>query len=145
MAYYGVGVNDYDGALSRNGRPCKFYSVWSAMLRRCYAERRVRWGQCELTRYDGCSVDPVWHSLRNFKQWFDVHYVDGWQLDKDALTIGNRVYGPDHCVFLPRRINSLIIGEVCQNPQKAARVAALIKDYPSLSDRVCAALMARYA
>jgi hypothetical protein len=34
-------------------------------------------------------------------------YMDGYQLDKDILSNGNKHYSPDTCVFIPHDINSL--------------------------------------
>lgn len=59
----------------------------------------------------GCedvTVDSRWHSFHDFQLWFDKNAVPGYDLDKDFLVEGNRVYGPDTCVFIPRWLNSAI-------------------------------------
>lgn len=67
--------------------------------------------------YKDCTV--AFTSGPDFCKWaikqigFDV---DGFELDKDILVKGNRVYGPDTCVFLPVELNSLFSG--CYKAQK---------------------------
>lgn len=102
----GVGHNDYPGRThdNVNGKQVveKFYMVWLSMLMRCY-NKGV---QERKPYYVGCTVCEDWKSLSKFKEWFDLHYVDGWALDKDLLNKDNKVYGPENCVFLPQDINS---------------------------------------
>ncbi len=81
--------------------------TWQRMLYRCYGRVRNR------ETYDNCSVHEVWHSFENFLSWFEDqvsygYYEKGYQLDKDLLVLGNRVYSPETCVFLPFRLNSLL-------------------------------------
>jgi hypothetical protein len=48
----------------------------------------------------------------NFKQWFDDKsngYVEGYDIDKDILVKGNKVYSPNTCCFLPPEINKCFI------------------------------------
>ena len=57
--------------------------------------------------YIGCTVDPKWHYLSNFKQWYDEQGdVTGKQLDKDIISPGNKVYGPDTCFFVSPQLNT---------------------------------------
>lgn len=99
---YGVGVNDLLYA-----EHDRVYNYWNSMLRRCYSE-------CFLSlnpAYRGCTVCPEWHTLSNFKKWFENPinaYQDGYALDKDILIKGNKVYSPDTCCFVPPYINTLL-------------------------------------
>jgi hypothetical protein len=81
--------------------------MWLNMLKRCYCEKAVA---ASLT-YSGCEVDERWHDFQNFGDWAvrQTGIDDGWHLDKDLLTKGNKIYSPDTCIFIPHKINSLII------------------------------------
>lgn len=96
---YGVGIND----INRNLKGNKLYVVWKSMFARSYSTKFL----ASNPQYRGCSVDPRWHRLSDFKQWFDKNYKPGYQLDKDILNPGNKIYGPDTCVFVPEYVNRL--------------------------------------
>ena len=83
----------------------KAHRTWQSMLSRCYSESYRR----KFTSYIGCTVCNEWLTFSNFKKWFEEHYVDGWELDKDILVKGNKVYGPDTCCFVPQELNSVIL------------------------------------
>ena len=53
----------------------------------------------------GATVVKEWLSLSNFKVWMEGQIWEGNQLDKDLLIDGNKEYGPDSCVFIPRYVN----------------------------------------
>lgn len=102
---YGVGINDVprSGGCGQWKNPVKrYYTVWRDFLKRCYDPKR----QAKRPTYIGCTVDPRWHYLSNFKQWYDEQGdVTGKQLDKDIISPGNKVYGPDTCFFVSRQLN----------------------------------------
>lgn len=100
---YGVGLNDYDSKINVNGKILKFYKVWQSMLSRCYDFKC----HSRYPAYIGCSVCKEWHSLTAFKKWFDENYIEGYELDKDILVEGNRIYSPETCCFVPKEINRL--------------------------------------
>lgn len=103
---YGVGVYDYNGQISHKDNELVniCYSIWKTMLCRCYSPEFQR----REPSYKGCSVCNEWKYFSNFKRWFDKHYIDGYQLDKDIFVKGNKVYSPITCCFVPHRINSLL-------------------------------------
>lgn len=98
VGFYGVGP--HIGKVRGTNVTNKEYSHWSGMLTRCYYQ-----GYHErFPTYIRCSVDPQWHNFQEFAEWCQ------WQigfdnresvLDKDLLFSGNKVYGPETCVFLP--------------------------------------------
>ena len=84
-------------------RATKPYVHWLAMMHRCYLPA----AQARKPSYVGCVVAPEWHNFQNFAQWFETTYPGGdYQLDKDTLVAGNRVYGPTTCVWLTPSDNS---------------------------------------
>lgn len=98
---YGVG---YIGVGSYGWRD-RSYKFWAGMLQRCYSPLyRKKW-----PTYTGCAVHEDWHDLQNFSEWFNENYRDGYQLDKDLLFSGNKVYSKDTCVFVPSNFNNFII------------------------------------
>ena len=107
---FGVGINDADYPVNPvvNGKRkiCPFYNVWSNMIRRCYMDDKNR--RPQETSYIGCSVVDEWHKFSNFKRWMEKQDWKNNQLDKDLKVPGNKVYGPDTCVFIPKSINTLI-------------------------------------
>lgn len=102
----GVGYNS-GGVYKTNehGRPTKVYSLWQGMIERCYNPKRLT----RRPNYDGCTVDERWLDFQVFAVWYDNHpHKDvGYQLDKDILVKGNKVYSPDTVCLVPREINML--------------------------------------
>ena len=98
---YGVGINDYP--LPK--RLCPTYTTWLYMLRRCYSPLF----QKHNPTYIGCTVDSQWHSLSKFNEWaLNNGYEKQLQLDKDILSPGNKIYGPNTCIFVTQELNNLL-------------------------------------
>lgn len=71
----------------------------------------------KLPAYLDCTIEFV--DLDHFKRWATTQVgftEDGFELDKDILVKGSRVYSPDTCVFVPVEINSLFSG--CYKAQR---------------------------
>ena len=103
---HGVGINDADYATGTEveGKAvrCPHYVVWKAMLRRCYDHKF----QEHYPTYKGCSVCPEWIYFMNFRDWMMKQDWQGKALDKDLLTVGNKVYSPATCVFVDAMTNN---------------------------------------
>lgn len=84
------------------------YRLWIGMIRRCYDKKSL-----ELyPSYKGVEVCEDWHNYQNFAKWAYQQwnaFKDGFNLDKDLLVVGSKIYSPDTCSFVPREINSISI------------------------------------
>jgi len=100
---FGIGVNDYDGHVRINGKIIKSYIQWQNMLSRCYDPKIHKIEPS----YIKCEVCEEWKLFSNFKKWFDENYVEGYQLDKDILFKGNKIYSQNTCCFVPQEVNKL--------------------------------------
>jgi len=77
---------------------------WSSMMLRCYCESYQKYQ----TTYKGCEVSTDWLSLQGFCESLTESFVEKFDLDKDLLCIGNKLYSKEYCTFLPREINSTL-------------------------------------
>lgn len=131
----GVGVNDADYLM----RPmvdgkwvvCPFYRTWYDMLKRCYSP--VYQSRCPT--YIGCSVVKEWHSFMAFREWMMSQDWQGKQLDKDMLIKGNKVYGPDICVFIDSKTNTLLIDSAAARGDLPIGVSMNCKGYQAQCSR----------
>ena len=105
---YGIGVvgNKYPSRV--NGVLTKEYTLWVGMLQRCYSDTY----QKKHPTYIGCEVSDNFLHYEYFYDWCQKQVgfgKCGFQLDKDLLTKGNKVYSEDTCVFIPSEINTVLI------------------------------------
>lgn len=105
----GVGINDapYQVHMNLLGTrvACPAYQTWHSMLKRCYSDKLL----LRKPTYKGCTVAPEWHSFMRFREWWLQHYKEGYQLDKDLLIAGNKVYSADTCIFVPQWLNAFTV------------------------------------
>lgn len=111
----GVGVNDADYVVEvkkfdENGNRynlwnCPIYKQWKAMLRRAYTpEEKYK------SAYLGVTVCDEWHIFSKFRKWYlQQNPPKGWQVEKDVIKIGNKMYCPERCAFVPIEVNNLIL------------------------------------
>lgn len=84
-----------------NGVKEKSYGVWREIIKRCYDknDNRYKW-------YGGKGVTICfeWKRYSAFKLWYDLNYIDGFQIDKDIgsekLGLLISKYSPETCNFI---------------------------------------------
>ena len=113
---FGVGyIGEGKYETGTEGKPSLAYRKWISMLRRCY-DRNF---QKEQLSYVGCTVCYEWHNFQVFAEWFVNHkfYNFNYQLDKDILVEGNKIYSPNTCCLVPSKINCLLGNQLGEYPQ----------------------------
>lgn len=93
---------DYPITITVDGKRvrCPFHARWSNLTGRVL--------NVYDRSYDSSQIVEDWLTFSNFKAWMEQQDWEGKELDKDILVKGNQVYGPDTCVFVPRRLNTLL-------------------------------------
>ena len=104
---FGVGVLGTKYPSKVNGVITKEYELWKSMLKRCYSDVY----KSKYPTYEGCEVSNKFKSYEYFYEWCNKQIgfgVSGFELDKDLLIKGNKVYSESTCVFVPTEINLLL-------------------------------------
>ncbi len=109
---FGVGVTSGMTTKCADGKTLYEYNLWCGMLERCYSQKYLK----KKPTYVGCGVSNNFTHYGFFKSWCEdqvgYKHLDKqgryFQLDKDLLLKGNKVYSEDACVFLPHEINSAL-------------------------------------
>lgn len=108
MLVQGIGTLDKGKYLPHfGGRQTREYSLWCAMLRRCYSKNTHE----DYPTYENCKVSDNFASFQYFAYWCNKQIgfnVCAWKLDKDILGDGN-LYSEDNCVFIPNILNTAFI------------------------------------
>jgi len=104
---YGVGVNDWNCVVTAGGKLIDEYCLWKHMLERCFSEKLKQ----NQPTYEGVTCSKEWLSMTTFIE--DVsqmrgYGLKGWELDKDIIHKGNKLYSKDTCCFVPAEVNLLL-------------------------------------
>ena len=84
------------------------FQLWKNMLKRCYSEVSFK----KSPSYEQCLTSETFNDYQQFKTWSNSQLGfgnAGWELDKDILVKGNKVYSEDTCCFVPKEINLLLV------------------------------------
>ena len=104
---YGIGVSGTKYPIRVNGTLTKEYELWQNMLKRCYSDNFKK----KCPTYEGCEVSDNFKRYEYFYEWCNKQIgfgVDNFQLDKDLLIKGNKIYSESACVFIHKDINLLL-------------------------------------
>ena len=92
----------------------KEYKSWSSMITRCYAKLN-KTNESFYYKYKDVTICDEWLLFENFYEW--LHSQENFEnlkdirfeIDKDILIKGNKIYSPDTCCLVPHNVNSLFI------------------------------------
>lgn len=98
--------------MTRRVNRVREYDMWTNMLGRC---RNEKWRNS--FAYKDATISENFKSYTFFYEWCQSQIGFGnkdekgyyWQLDKDILVVGNKLYSEDTCCFVPRVINNACI------------------------------------
>ena len=101
-----IGVGKYTPTTNKKER-----NLWGGLMERCFSETYHK----TKPTYKGITVCDEWLNFQNFAAWCETQsffnakddFGKAYQLDKDLLIRGNKVYSPETCCFIPSQINSL--------------------------------------
>lgn len=98
------GVMDIPKSVGRGGRCDPLYKKWNGMMQRCYNPKN----KTNNPTYEACTSSETFRHFSKFKSWYYSQIgceQEGWHLDKDILSKGNKVYSEDTCCIVPPEIN----------------------------------------
>ena len=97
-----LGIREYKKDYDIELKPT--YKKWNRLLERGYSKTLKE----KYPTYKDIVVCEDWHNFQNFAEWYEENYKEGFQLDKDILIKGNKIYSEDTCCFVPYEINNLL-------------------------------------
>lgn len=88
-----------------NGKHTVYYNVWMGIRKRCLNKDRRH------PSYSNCIICEEWLDFQKFAKWYDENYKEGYNIDKDILIKGNKVYSPETCCVVPKEINLAVMND----------------------------------
>ena len=104
---YNIGILGTKYPSRVDGVLTKEYTLWRNMLKRCYSNNF----KTKQPTYEGCEVSNKFKSYEYFYEWCHNQIgfgVRGFEMDKDLLVKGNKIYSESTCIFIPAEINLLL-------------------------------------
>lgn len=104
---YGVGITG-----DKYSTRIKEYQIWINMMARCFDDKLKE--KYPTYKYATCCEEWLYypnfyewlHSQPNFNKWYNGRR---WNLDKDILVKGNKVYSPETTCLVPQNVNTLFV------------------------------------
>lgn len=107
---YEVGMTGNKYPIKTKGKQSKEYAIWCSMLKRCFDLKY----KIKHSTYKGVICCKEWLLYENFYEWLHGQdnfnkWLNGfnWNLDKDILIKGNKIYSPETCCLVPVNVNNL--------------------------------------
>lgn len=108
----GVGMLGSKYPAKVNNKETEEHQAWKGMIYRCF-DKKTKERQ---PTYENATCCEEWLIYENFYEWlhslenFDRLYnKNKWNVDKDILIKGNKVYSSETCCLVPMNVNSLLI------------------------------------
>ena len=100
---FGVGIIGTKYPINESGDMNYIYKVWSNIIDRCYNEKT----RLKYKAYSDCSTSDNFKYYEYFYEWFisQKGCNERFEVDKDLLLKGNKVYSENNCILLPKEIN----------------------------------------
>ena len=105
---HGVGVIGSKYPITINRKKTKEYALWTSMISRCYSDRHHK----NLETYKDCTISDNFKSYEYFYEWCNNQTGFNslnFDLDKDLLIKGNKIYSENTCVFIPHEVNACFV------------------------------------
>lgn len=127
---HGQGINDAPypttrytlvGGKRTQAWRCPYYTLWRKMLERCYSDKALN----KKPTYSGVVVEEAWKTFSNFREWVErqdqhvawleesgkriVDKVYNFNLDKDILVPGSKIYSWNTSVLVPSYLNKFFL------------------------------------
>ena len=103
-----LGFNDRTVQINKSGDTIYEYKLWNQVRSRCFSKSH----QAKDVSYIGCSISDNFLNFTFFFNWCNNQIGfgnEGWELDKDILVKGNKIYSEDTCCFVPSELNKLLL------------------------------------
>lgn len=100
------GLTDISSYKDETRELCPFYAKWTDLVKRVHSRKYIE----KHPTYSGCKITESWRKASGFKSWMSDQNWEGLELDKDILFMGNKIYSPDTCVFVPTYVNYVLLG-----------------------------------
>ena len=102
-----LGIGNYKRKEYKN-----IYTIWILILARCYGTNNPQYKNYGAK---GVTVCNEWLNFQNFAAWYEEHYIEGYELDKDVLAnisySESKIYSPETCLLIPSGLNAYLAGD----------------------------------